>query len=146
MIHALPLPPMLFHWRVWTLPVASGGEEGWRPAADTSAVFLPLALENLIETCVAEDQTHYTGGGGRWYGAESRLILSVLSGVSRWSCPLLNLLVWEQPGTLETNIRDVRDGVSDGSASLERSSPPRAVFLSWCRAFGDLGGCIKFNK
>lgn len=126
MIHALPLLPILFHWRVWTLPVASGGEEDRRPTADTSAVYFPLALENLIETRVAEDQTHYTGGGGRWYGAETRLILSVLSGVSRWSCPLLNLLVWEQAGTLGTDITGVTDGVSDGSASPERSSPPRA--------------------
>lgn len=125
-IHALPLLPILFHWRVWTLPVASGGEEGRRPAADTSAVFFPLALENLIETRVAEDQTHYTGGGGRWYGAKTRLILSVLSGVSRRSCPLLNLLVWEQAGTLGTDVTGVTDGVSDGSASPERSSPPRA--------------------
>lgn len=27
-IHALPLLPMVFHWRVWALPVASQGEEG----------------------------------------------------------------------------------------------------------------------
>lgn len=127
------------------------------PHCDTPPLLLPSCSQDvllnlqLLKPSRAEDETHYTREGGKWYVAKACLILSALSRASRSVAgPALfakfTVVRAAEVPQGQTWWKEPQTPLTDGSTSLQQSSPTHAVLLSWCLVFRDLRGCMKFNK